>query len=98
MAKKKVDEKQYWTKLKKKSPKYPDFTCPSVDDILERIAKVQSKQKLSQWQHKLIIKRMEELRTDNEQLRESGRYWHETCKTTVEDMFDLNKESKWKKK
>ena len=55
MAKKKIDEKQYWTKLKKKSPKYPDFTCPSVDDILERIAKVQSKQKLSQWQHKLII-------------------------------------------
>ena len=56
MAKKKIDQKQYWTKIKKKSPKYPDFTCPSVDDILERIAKVQSKQKLSQWQHKLIIK------------------------------------------
>lgn len=94
----KVNAKSYWKKLKKKAPKYPDFTCPDVDDILARIQKVQENQKLSGHQHKLIIRKLEQLRTDNEQLRESGRYWHETCKDVVDDMFleDVRKR-KWKK-
>ena len=94
----KTSKKGYWQKIKGKAPKYPDITCPQIDDILARIEKAQTNQKLSEYQHKIIIRKLEQLRTDNEQLRESGRYWHESCKEVVEDMFMDAHERRWKKK
>jgi hypothetical protein len=34
---------------------------------------------------------MERLRRDNESLRESGVYWHHTCKDTVRDLLGKKK-------
>ena len=59
----------------------PDITCPSIDDVLSRLEKLQSTNKtLSQFQHDVIMRRMEKLRKDNEALREGGQYWYELSK------------------
>ena len=67
--------KKLWKKWKKKAPKVPDITCPVIDDVISRIEKHQQKDKvMSQYQWDIIQRRMEQLRTDNELLRESGIY------------------------
>ena len=43
--------------------------------------KHQNKNKvISQYQHDVIVRRLERLRTDNELLREGGQYWYELSK------------------
>ena len=74
-------EKKHWLKLKRKSPKVPDITCPIIDDIIARLEKHQDKNKvISQYQHDVIVRRLERLRTDNELLREGVQYWYELSK------------------
>ena len=74
-------ENKAWQKLKRKSPKVPDITCPIIDDVIERLQKHQDKNKImTSYQHDVIIRRMEKLRTDNELLREGGEYWYQLCK------------------
>ena len=41
-----VKQKSYWARLKQKAPKVPDYTCPTIDDVLVRIEKFQNKNKL----------------------------------------------------
>jgi hypothetical protein len=75
-----------WTKLKNKAPKVPDYTCPIIDDVLVKIEKFQNKdQVISPFQWKLIKKRMEQLRNDNDCLRESGIYWHDIAKSCIKN-------------
>lgn len=69
-----------WKSYKRRAPKIPDYTCPQIDDVLARIEKIKEKQKLSQYQHDLIMKKMEALRKANDLLRESGIYWYEIAK------------------
>ena len=74
-------ENKAWQKLKRKSPKVPDITCPIIDDVIERLQNHQDKNKvMTSYQHDVIIRRMEKLRTDNELLREGGEYWYQLCK------------------
>ena len=40
---------------------------------------------------KRIERKMEKLRITNEQLRESGIYWHDACKETVRDLLGKRK-------
>ena len=81
--------KTLWKKWKKKAPKVPDITCPIIDDVLQRIEKHQQKDKvMSQYQWDIIQWRMEQLRTDNELLRESGIYWYNICKDRYKDLKD----------
>ena len=81
--------KTLWKKRKKKAPKVPDITCPIIDDVLQRIEKHQQKDKvMSQYQWDIIQRRMEQLRTDNELLRESGIYWYNICKDRYKDLKD----------
>ncbi len=81
--------KTLWKKWKKKAPKVPDITCPIIDDVLARIEKHQTKdKKISQYQWDIIQRRMEQLRTDNELLRESGIYWYNICKDRYKDIKD----------
>ena len=79
----------YWSKIRKKAPKVPDITCPVIDDVISRIEKHQQKDKvMSQYQWDIIQRRMEQLRTDNELLRESGIYWYNICKDRYKDLKD----------
>ena len=80
----------YWSKIRKKAPKVPDITCPDIDAILNRLEKLVGKD-LTKAQFKIIERKMEKLRTANEQLRESGVYWHDACKDTVRDLLGKKK-------
>ena len=80
----------YWSKIRKKAPKVPDITCPNIDAILNRLEKLVGRD-LTKAQFKIIERKMEKLRVANEQLRESGIYWHDACKDTVRDLLGKKK-------
>ena len=90
MFKKAQKRTDYWSKIRKKAPKVPDITCPDIDSILNKLENLVGKN-LNKTQFKLIEKKMERLRKANEQLRESGVYWHDTCKETVRDLLGKKK-------
>ena len=80
----------YWSMIRKKAPKVPDITCPDIDSVLNRLEKVVGKA-LTKAQYKIIERKMEKLRISNEQLRESGVYWHKACRETVRDLLGKKK-------
>ena len=80
----------YWSKIRKKAPKVPDITCPNIDAILNRLEKLVGRD-LTKAQYKIIERKMEKLRVANEQLRDSGRYWHDACRETVRDLLGKKK-------
>ena len=80
----------YWSRIRKKAPKVPDITCPDIDYVLDKLEKRLGKI-LTKTQYKLIEKKIERIRKANEQLRESGVYWHDTCKETVRDLLGKKK-------
>ena len=90
MPKKPHTRTTYWSKIRKKAPKVPDITCPAIDSILNKLEKLVGKN-LNKTQFKLIEKKIEKLRRANEQLRDSGVYWHGTCKETVRDLLGKKK-------
>ena len=78
----------YWSRIRKKAPKVPDITCPQIDKVLDIIDKAQEKSRpLTHAKHKQVERIMEQLRSANDALRESGRYWHDACKDTVRDLL-----------
>ena len=78
----------YWSRIRKKAPKVPDITCPQIDKVLDIIDKAQEKSRpLTRAKHKQVERIMEQLRSANDALRESGRYWHDACKDTVRDLL-----------
>jgi hypothetical protein len=77
--------KQIWRKIRKKAPPVPDITCPQIDEVINRLETLSNTTKLlTPAQFKVLSKKLERLRTANEQLRESGRYWHDAC----DDLID----------
>ena len=80
----------YWSKIRKKAPKVPTITCPDIDWVVNQLEKAIGKS-ITKTQFKQIERRMEKLRTTNEQLRESGIYWHDACKETVRDLLGKRK-------
>ena len=80
----------YWSKIRKKAPKVPDITCPDIDKVLEICEKGIDKN-LTKAKFKRIERIMERLRKHNEILRESGVYWHHTCRDTVRDLLGKKK-------
>ncbi len=68
----------------------PNITCPDIDDVLTLCEKAIDK-KLTKAKFKRIERVMERLRKNNEILRESGVYWHHSCKETVRDLLGKKK-------
>lgn len=68
----------------------PDITCPDIDSILNRLEKIVGKA-LTRAQFKIVERKLERLRDSNEKLRDSGKYWHDTCKDTVRDLLGKKK-------
>ena len=68
------------TRLKKRSPKVPDYTCTEIDTVIDKLEKIQDSKKFSKLTLKILIRKLERLRRSNEALRESGVYWYEVCK------------------
>ena len=67
-------------RLKKRSPKVPDYTCTEIDNVISKLEKIQESKKFSKLTLKILIRKLERLRSSNEALRESGIYWYEVCK------------------
>ena len=68
----------------------PNITCPDIDAVLTLCEKAIDK-KLTKAKFKRIERVMERLRKNNEILRESGVYWHHSCKETVRDLLGKKK-------
>ena len=80
----------YWSKIRKKAPKVPDITCPAIDDVLNQLEK-QIGREFKQSKFKSIEKKLDKLRTANELLRDSGKFWHDECKEAVRDLLGKKK-------
>ena len=80
----------YWSRIRKKAPKVPDITCPAIDDVLNQLEK-QVGIELKHRKFKAIERKLEKLRSANEKLRDSGKYWHDACKETVRDLLGKKK-------
>jgi len=68
----------------------PDITCPAIDSVLNKLEKHVDRA-LTIKQFKIIERKLEKLRIANEKLRESGKYWHDSCKDTVRDLLGKKK-------
>jgi FtsZ-binding cell division protein ZapB len=68
----------------------PDITCPDIDWVVNQLEKAIGKS-ITQTQFKRVERKMEKLRITNEQLRESGVYWHDACKEAVRDLLGKKK-------
>ena len=74
------------TSLRKKAPKIPDYTCVSIDKVIDKLEKTVEKSKaLNKKELKELTKRLEKLRSANENLRESGIYWYEKLKLLLKN-------------
>ena len=64
----------------------PDYTCPDIDFIID---KVENNDKgFTKFRKKLLVRKLERLRIQNEQLRDSGEYWYKKCKDYLIDLLD----------
>jgi len=73
-------------RLKRLAPKVPDYTCPDIDFIVDKIEK--NDKGFTKFRKKLLVKKLERLRVQNESLRESGEYWYKKCKDYLIDLLD----------
>ena len=74
------------TSLKKKAPKIPNHTCVNIDNVSGKLEKlVERNRTLDKKSLKDLTKRLEKLRTANEDLREGGIYWYEKLKLLLKN-------------
>ena len=66
------------TRLKRLAPKVPDYTCPDIDFIVDKIEN--NNKGFTKFRKKILIKKLERLRAQNDDLRELGRYWYRKFK------------------
>ena len=90
MLKKAQKRTNYWSKIRNKAPKVPDITCPAIDDVLNQLEKIIGKE-FKKHKFHAIERKLEKLRIANEKLRDSGKFWHDSCKDTVRDLLGKKK-------
>jgi hypothetical protein len=71
-------------RLKRLAPKVPDYTCPDIDFIVD---KVENHSGFTKFRKKLLVKKLERLRVQNESLRELGVYWYRKFKDYLVDLI-----------
>ena len=81
------DRKKLKQRLKRLAPKIPDFTCPDIDFVINKIDSLHNKGKApSKINVTVLTKKLERLRSQNEALRDSGKYWYDKmCSYVFED-------------
>ena len=73
-------------RLKRLAPKLPDYTCPDIDFIVDKIEN--NEKGFTKFRKKLLVKKLERLRIQNEALRDSGEYWYKKCRDYLVDFLD----------
>ncbi len=71
-----------FSSLKKKAPKYPGHTCPFIDDVLHILNQDPD---FKNKQYRRVSSRLEKLRTQNDRLRRSGKYWYGISKALLKN-------------
>ena len=66
------------SRLKRLAPKVPDYTCPDIDFIVDKIEN--NNKGFTRFRKKILIKKLERLRAQNDDLRELGKYWYRKFK------------------
>jgi len=61
-------------RLKRLAPKVPDLTCPDIDFIIDRIEC--NDKGFTKAKKKALVRKLERLRLQNDDLRELGKYWY----------------------
>ena len=73
----KTDKKKHLQRLKRLAPKVPDYTCPDIDFVIERIEKsYKDKKYISKASLRVLTRKLERLRRQNEDIRYLGKYWY----------------------
>ena len=73
-------------RLKRLAPKVPDYTCPDIDFIVDKIEN--NDKGFTRFRKKLLVRKLERLRIQNEALRESGEYWYKKFRDYLVDFLD----------
>lgn len=77
----KTDRSKHLKRLKRLAPKVPDYTCPDIDFVIERVEKSYKVERpISKVSLRVLERKLERLRQQNETLRESGKYWYNKFK------------------
>ena len=95
MAYRKKPKKPTIKQLKKKAPKVPDLTCPMIDHAINHVENTWDGKKyysLTKRELNYFKKRMEEIRSANDGLRDSGRYWYEKTRDIIDPDSNLDYE------
>ena len=73
-------------RLKRLAPKVPDYTCPDIDFIVDKVEN--NDRGFTKFRKRLIVRKLERLRLQNEQLRDSGEYWYKKLKNYLVEFLD----------
>ena len=73
-------------RLKRLAPKVPDWTCPDIDFIVDKIEN--SNRPFTRARKKILVRKLERLRKQNEDLRELGKYWYRKFKDYLVEYLD----------
>jgi len=77
--------KKLLNRLKRLAPKVPDYTCPDIDFIIDRI---ETNKGFTKFRKKLLVRKLERLRQQNENMRELGKYWFKKFKDYMFEYMD----------
>ena len=73
-------------RLKRLAPKVPDWTCPDIDFIVDKIEN--NDRPFTRARKKILVRKLERLRKQNEDLRELGKYWYSKFKDYLVEYLD----------
>ena len=73
-------------RLKRLAPKVPDYTCPDIDFVVDKIEN--NDRGFTRFRKKVLVKKLERLRVQNEQLRDSGKYWYKKLRDYLVEFLD----------
>ena len=73
-------------RLKRLAPKVPDWTCPDIDFIVDKIEN--NNKPFTKARKKILVRKLERLRKQNEDLRELGKYWYRKFKDYLVEYLD----------
>ena len=73
-------------RLKRLAPKVPDYTCPDIDFIVDKIEN--NDKGFTRFRKKILVRKLERLRVQNEQIRDSGEYWYKKFNDYLVDYMD----------
>ena len=73
-------------RLKRLAPKVPDYTCPDIDFIIDKIE--HNNKPFTQARKRTLIRKLERLRKQNEDIRELGKFLYRKFKDYLVEYMD----------